>query len=260
MLLLTWCFHCLNGIDLGIEHCFPQYLSWSTHGSICNVWTCYRRIYNRDIWAKKRFKFIKWKKNTHTSKKRYQYSAFILLVHYSLNFEIALFLLLLTKATIYLNRKYFIITEVFNFFIFVFRRVVTKFLVANSRAFSCMWTLKCKCKTGKIAPLEISCKDHNCVRICDSFHSGLISSFLWVLPAAIRMGISVCFLCRTVGCVTPTSLVHVAFPYMGAFYYAWYHVGALYMGFGLKMRVSGCKEKDDQIVIAFMWHLIKRSC
>lgn len=200
------------------------------------------------------------KKNTHTSEKRYQYSACILLVHYSLNFETALFLLLLAKATTYLNRKYFIITQVFDFVILVFRRAVTKFLAANSRTFSGMWTWKCKCKTGKIAPLEISCKDHNCVRICNSFHLGLISSFLWVPPTAIRMGVSVCFLYRTVGCVTPTSLVHVTFPYVGAFYCAWYHVGALYLGFGLKMRVSGCKEKDGQIVIAFMWHLIKRSC
>lgn len=46
----------------------------------------------------------------------------------------------------------------------------------------------------------------------------------------------------------------------GAFYCAWYFVGDQYKCFGLRMRVSGCKEKDDQIVITFMWHLIKRHC
>lgn len=45
---------------------------------------------------------------------------------------------------------------------------------------------------------------------------------------------------------------------LGAFYCARCFVGALSVGFGLKMRVSGCKEKDDQTVIAFMWHLIKK--
>lgn len=53
----------------------------------------------------------------------------MLLVHYIVDFETVLFLLLLAKDTKHLNIKYFIITQVFDFIIFVFRRAAT--LAAN---------------------------------------------------------------------------------------------------------------------------------
>lgn len=105
MLLLTWCFHCLNGIDIGIEHSFPHICPKIHMAQFCKVRACYKSISNRDFELKKKIYLRLW--NGKKSEKATRTMLLKPWVHYILNFETPLGLFLIGIKYLFYRYKIF---------------------------------------------------------------------------------------------------------------------------------------------------------